>query len=129
MAAGVVNEPLFMLLSPAVVLGLLMTRQNELDRAVIANAFGLDFLVLDELHTYRGRQGAGSERLGRAFQFWEKYLLSLHDPCLNLLARQRSPEVGERPARLKDDGLILVHVVHQEDAVAKSGQKPPKFGH
>ncbi|MEZ5275380.1 MAG: DEAD/DEAH box helicase [Opitutaceae bacterium] len=37
---------------------LLLTRQSELDSAVIANAAGLEFIVLDELHTYRGRQGA-----------------------------------------------------------------------
>ena len=35
-----------------------MTRQEELDRRVIGNCAGLRFLVLDELHTYRGRQGA-----------------------------------------------------------------------
>jgi ATP-dependent helicase YprA (DUF1998 family) len=39
-------------------LELLMTRQDELDRKVIGNCAGLRFLVLDELHTYRGRQGA-----------------------------------------------------------------------
>jgi Lhr-like helicase len=37
---------------------LLLTRQNDLDSRVIANANGLEFIVLDELHTYRGRQGA-----------------------------------------------------------------------
>ena len=46
------------LLTNFMMLELLMTRQNALDRAVIANAHGLEFLVLDELHTYRGRQGA-----------------------------------------------------------------------
>jgi hypothetical protein len=46
------------LLTNFMMLELLMTRQNPLDRAVIANAHGLDFIVLDELHTYRGRQGA-----------------------------------------------------------------------
>ena len=35
-----------------------MTRQEEIDRRVIGNCAGLRFLVLDELHTYRGRQGA-----------------------------------------------------------------------
>jgi ATP-dependent helicase YprA (DUF1998 family) len=39
-------------------LELLMTRQDEVDRRVIDNCVGLRFLVLDELHTYRGRQGA-----------------------------------------------------------------------
>lgn len=37
---------------------LLLTRQNNLDSRVITNASGLEFIVLDELHTYRGRQGA-----------------------------------------------------------------------
>ena len=37
---------------------LLLTRQDSLDTKVIENASGLDFIVLDELHTYRGRQGA-----------------------------------------------------------------------
>jgi hypothetical protein len=33
--------------------------------AVIGNAQGLDFIVLDELHTYRGRQGADVAMLMR----------------------------------------------------------------
>ena len=37
---------------------LLLTRQDELDSQVINNASGLEFIILDELHTYRGRQGA-----------------------------------------------------------------------
>src|SRR5271157_5178418 len=37
---------------------LLLTRQDDLDTKVIENATGLGFIVLDELHTYRGRQGA-----------------------------------------------------------------------
>lgn len=37
---------------------LLLTRQDDLDAKVIANASGLEFIILDELHTYRGRQGA-----------------------------------------------------------------------
>jgi Lhr-like helicase/very-short-patch-repair endonuclease len=46
------------LLTNFMMLELLMTRQNDLDKAVMRNAKGLRFLVLDELHTYRGRQGA-----------------------------------------------------------------------
>ena len=46
-------------------LELLMTRQNELDRKVIDAAQGLQFLVLDEMHTYRGRQGADVAMLVR----------------------------------------------------------------
>lgn len=53
------------LLTNFMMLELLMTRQNPLDRAVISNAHGLEFLVLDELHTYRGRQGADVAMLVR----------------------------------------------------------------
>lgn len=53
------------LLTNFMMLELLMTRQERLDRAVIDNAQNLDFLVLDELHTYRGRQGADVAMLVR----------------------------------------------------------------
>lgn len=53
------------LLTNFMMLELLMTRQDKLDQTVIGNAQGLDFLVLDELHTYRGRQGADVAMLVR----------------------------------------------------------------
>jgi hypothetical protein len=52
------DNPPDILLTNFMMLELLMTRQDELDRRVMANCAGLRFLVLDELHTYRGRQGA-----------------------------------------------------------------------
>jgi hypothetical protein len=52
------DNPPDILLTNFMMLELLMTRQDELDRKVIGNCAGLRFLVLDELHTYRGRQGA-----------------------------------------------------------------------
>lgn len=56
--ARLAANPPDILLTNFMMLELLMTRQNQNDRAVIANARGMRFLVLDELHTYRGRQGA-----------------------------------------------------------------------
>jgi Lhr-like helicase len=53
------------LLTNFMMLELLMTRQDELDQTVIENAQALDFIVLDELHTYRGRQGADVAMLVR----------------------------------------------------------------
>ena len=53
------------LLTNFMMLELLMTRQSERDRHVVANAEGLEFIVLDELHTYRGRQGADVAMLVR----------------------------------------------------------------
>ena len=52
------ENPPDILLTNFMMLELLMTRQDPLDRKVIGNCAGLRFLVLDELHTYRGRQGA-----------------------------------------------------------------------
>ncbi len=54
----VADAPPDVLLTNFMMLELLMTRQEELDRRVIGNCADLRFLVLDELHTYRGRQGA-----------------------------------------------------------------------
>ena len=54
----VADSPPDILLTNFMMLELLMTRQDDVDRRVIANCAGLRFLVLDELHTYRGRQGA-----------------------------------------------------------------------
>ena len=54
----VAEDPPDILLTNFMMLELLMTRQEEIDRRVIGNCAGLRFLVLDELHTYRGRQGA-----------------------------------------------------------------------
>ena len=55
---AIADNPPDILLTNFMMLELLMTRQDELDRKVIGNCAGLRFLVLDELHTYRGRQGA-----------------------------------------------------------------------
>jgi ATP-dependent helicase YprA (DUF1998 family) len=54
----IADNPPDILLTNFMMLELLMTRQEEVDRRVIDNCVGLRFLVLDELHTYRGRQGA-----------------------------------------------------------------------
>jgi len=52
------NDPPDILLTNYVMLEYILTRQDPLDQKVISDAQGLEFLVLDELHTYRGRQGA-----------------------------------------------------------------------
>ena len=54
----IADNPPDILLTNFMMLELLLTRQEDIDRQVIANCEGLKFLVLDELHTYRGRQGA-----------------------------------------------------------------------
>jgi Lhr-like helicase len=59
------KDPPDILLTNFMMLELLMTRQSELDRTVIENCRHLQFVVLDELHTYRGRQGADVAMLMR----------------------------------------------------------------
>lgn len=52
----IIENPPDILLTNYVMLELLMTRPEE--RQLIESAKGLQFIVLDELHTYRGRQGS-----------------------------------------------------------------------
>jgi ATP-dependent helicase YprA (DUF1998 family) len=59
------EAPPDILLTNYVMLELIMTRQDFPDPVVIEQAKGLRFLVLDELHTYRGRQGADVAMLVR----------------------------------------------------------------
>ena len=54
----IAKNPPDILLTNFMMAELLLTRQDSVDSQVIANARGLEFIVLDELHTYRGRQGA-----------------------------------------------------------------------
>jgi ATP-dependent helicase YprA (DUF1998 family) len=58
-------DPPDVLLTNYARLELIMTRVDPNDRGVIEAAQGLRFLVLDELHTYRGRQGADVAMLVR----------------------------------------------------------------
>ena len=62
---AIAENPPDILLTNFMMLELLLTRQDEIDRQVVANMAGLEFLVLDELHTYRGRQGADVAMLVR----------------------------------------------------------------
>ena len=61
----IAKNPPDILLTNYVMLELLMTRFHETDKAIREHAKGLGFLVLDELHTYRGRQGADVAMLVR----------------------------------------------------------------
>ncbi len=61
----IAKHPPDILLTNYVMLELLMTRFTETDKTIRKSANGLRFLVLDELHTYRGRQGADVAMLVR----------------------------------------------------------------
>ncbi len=64
----IADNPPDILLTNFMMAELLLTRQDALDTKVIDNASGLEFIVLDELHTYRGRQGADVAILVRRLQ-------------------------------------------------------------
>jgi len=55
---AIASNPPDILLTNFMMLELILTRFEEVDRRVVDHCQGLQFLVLDELHTYRGRQGA-----------------------------------------------------------------------
>ncbi len=54
----IADNPPDILLTNFMMLELILTRFEAVDRQVVEHCQGLEFLVLDELHTYRGRQGA-----------------------------------------------------------------------
>lgn len=54
----IAKNPPDILLTNFMMLELILTRYEDVDRRVVENCTDLRFLVLDELHTYRGRQGA-----------------------------------------------------------------------
>lgn len=60
----IVADPPDILLTNYVMLELMLTRTG-IDRELVRSARGLRFLVFDELHTYRGRQGADVALLAR----------------------------------------------------------------
>jgi ATP-dependent helicase YprA (DUF1998 family) len=60
---GIIANPPDILLTNYVMLELILTRPR--DHNIVTAAAGLRFLVLDELHTYRGRQGADVALLTR----------------------------------------------------------------
>jgi len=61
----IAGNPPDILLTNFMMLELILTRYEPIDRQVVENCRGLEFLVLDELHTYRGRQGADVAMLVR----------------------------------------------------------------
>ena len=88
----VATNPPDILLTNYVMLELIMTRFLPNDKSIRRNAKGLRFLVLDELHTYRGRQGADVAMLVRRVR--ERFNMDLQ--CVGTSATMSSGE--ESPA-------------------------------
>ena len=96
----VADNPPDILMTNYMMLEFLLTRQEKVDRRVIGNATGLDFIVLDELHTYRGRQGADIAMLVRRLR---ERLTPDRDPvCIGTSATMASDEAPAKdPASRK----------------------------
>lgn len=89
----VADSPPDILLTNFMMLEYLMTRQDELDKQVIGNCKGLQFLVLDELHTYRGRQGADVALLVRRMR---ARLAGENFQCIGTSATMASGDASNR---------------------------------
>lgn len=109
-------NPPDILLTNYVMLELLMTRTDPTDKKVIANATGLNYLVLDELHTYRGRQGADVSMLVRRVR---ERLGGSSMQCIGTSAtiagspsrQERQREVASVASRLFGAEVLPEHVI------------------
>ena len=92
----IADDPPDILLTNFMMAELLLTRQDIVDRQVIANANGLEFIVLDELHTYRGRQGADVAILVRRLR--DRCTPDITPICIGTSATMASEGNGDRRA-------------------------------
>lgn len=83
----IADNPPDILLTNFMMLELILTRCDETDRRVVENCHGLEFLILDELHTYRGRQGADVAVLVRRLR---QRLVAEHMVCIGTSATMSS---------------------------------------
>lgn len=99
----IAQNPPDLLLTNYVMLELILTRAAETDKAIRRHAQGLRFLVLDELHTYRGRQGADAAMLVRRVR--ERFLERPNENllCIGTSATMASEgPAGERNKAVAD---------------------------
>ena len=83
------QNPPDILLTNYMMMELLLTRYRDDDRAVISHCAGLEYLVLDELHTYRGRQGGDVALLVRRIK---RQLETKNLVCIGTSATMVSPD-------------------------------------
>lgn len=93
--AKVAANPPDILLTNYMMLELLLTRQDNTDVQVIENCNGLEFIVLDELHTYRGRQGADVSILVRRLK--DRCQSGLPPICIGTSATMASEDMAAEP--------------------------------
>ena len=132
------DDPPDILLTNFMMLELLMSRQDPTDRLVIGNCAGLRFLVLDELHTYRGRQGADVALLVRRVR---ERLAPEHLQCIGTSATMASEgllldksrvvaKVASRlfAAEIPESNVIVETLERTTDAAQTAENVRPKLG-
>ena len=145
------KNPPDILLTNFMMLELILTRFEEKDRRVVENARGLEFLVLDELHTYRGRQGADVAMLVRRLRHrleadhlqcigtsatmsntgsLDDQLRTVSEVASKLFGQKVSPEnvVRETLRRTTKESLSIGHIKDQLRGRIESGASPTSAG-
>ena len=109
------NEPPDILLTNYVMLEYILTRQEPLDQKVINDAKDLEFLVLDELHTYRGRQGSDVALLVRRIrQKLNRNLICIGTSATMATegtAKQRNEQVSKVASKLFGTNITPKNIV------------------
>ena len=122
-----INPP-DILLTNYVMLEYILTRQDPLDQKVISDAKGLEFLVLDELHTYRGRQGADVALLVRRV----RQRLNANLLCIGTsatmasegTAKERNSTVAQVASKLFGTDIPAEHIVTETLQRVTEGELP-----
>lgn len=113
----IMANPPDILLTNYVMLELILTRPKE-QKSLVAHAQGLRFLVLDELHTYRGRQGADVAMLVRRVR---NKLNAAQLQCIGTSAtlasagslEEQRREVARVAGLLFGEAVLPAHVIHE----------------
>lgn len=115
----IAENPPDILLTNFMMLELLLTRYQERDSTVINNCMNLDFLVLDELHTYRGRQGADVAMLVRRLR---QRLEADKLVCIGTSATMSNtgPESAQKTVVAKVASLIFGSQIAPENVIGET---------
>jgi ATP-dependent helicase YprA (DUF1998 family) len=110
----IIADPPDILLTNYVMLELILSRSRE--KRLVEDGFGLKFLVLDELHTYRGRQGADVALLvRRAREFFRTENLQCIGTSATLAsegtAKEQMEEVAAVASRIFGSTVLPHHVI------------------
>ena len=117
------------LLTNYMMMELLLTRYDDEDRAVISHCIGLEYLVLDELHTYRGRQGGDVALLVRRIK---RQLETENLVCIGTSATMTSPseesEGDEKKAAAEFAGNLFGETIPVTNVISEKLERVTDVG-